>query len=225
MSGRLIVIEGVDGSGKQTQTKLLCSRLGAEGLLPIQLNFPDYQSPSSALVKMYLAGEFGKSASDVPAKVASCFYALDRYASYKTKWQKDYEQGGLIVSDRYTTSNMVHQASKIKDPKEKEEFLDWLLDFEYNILSLPQPDLVIFLDMPPEFARELTRGRENKATGTSEKDIHEHSQQHLIDSYQSAKYAAAKYGWQTVCCVREGVILSVEEISDAIYKTVSEKIL
>ncbi len=220
MRGKLIIIEGVDGSGKQTQTNLLCSRLDTEGFSPLGINFPDYESPASALVKMYLAGEFGKSAFDVPAKVASCFYAMDRYASYKTSWGKQLENGRLIIADRYTTSNMVHQASKLTAPQEKEEFLNWLWDFEFNICALPEPDCVIFLDMPPEITASLIADRANKATGNAGKDIHEHNKQYLAGSYETAKYVAAKYGWHTIVCTQGGNLKSIPQISEEIYQIV-----
>ena len=146
--GRLFVIEGVDGSGKATQSERLYTRLKNENLSPLKLTFPDYESTSSDIVKKYLAGEFGKKASDVAPKTASTFFAIDRYVSYKTKWEKFYKDNGIIIADRYTTSNMIHQASKIDDESKKEEFLNWLEDFEYNIYSLPRPDVTIFLDVP-----------------------------------------------------------------------------
>lgn len=222
MRGRLIVIEGVDGSGKETQTRLLCDRLQREGKNPLTVSFPDYQSPSSALVKMYLAGEFGGEAADVSPRVASCFYALDRYASYHTKWGKDYERGSLILADRYTTSNMVHQASKIIATEEKDRFLDWLWDFEYRICGLPQPDCVVFLDMPPELALSLTEERNNKITGEKLKDIHELDRSHLMASYTNAKYAAQKYGWETIPCAEGGQVRSREEIAAGVYAIVAK---
>lgn len=220
MSGKLIVMEGVDGSGKETQARLLCDRLTQEGMEPLKVSFPDYQSPSSALVKMYLAGEFGKSAEDVNPQVASCFYALDRFASYRTAWGKEYEAGRLIVADRYTTSNMVHQASKLADLGEKDRFLDWLWNFEYGICGLPQPDCVIFLDMPPELALTLTSKRNNKITGKQQKDIHEQDESYLLASYENAKYVAQKYGWDAVACAEEGRICSREEIARQVFEAV-----
>lgn len=221
MTGKLIVIEGVDGSGKETQTALLAEHLKNSGQNPRVVTFPDYQSPSSALVKMYLGGEFGGDAAKVSPEVASCFYALDRYASYHTKWGDDYKRGRLILADRYTTSNMVHQASKIADPKEKDRFLDWLWDFEYRICGLPQPDCVVFLDMPPDLALSLTRERNNKITGEKRKDIHELDQSYLTASYTNAKYVAHKYGWETVACARAGKVFSREEIAERVYHLVS----
>lgn len=144
--GKLIIIEsGSDASGKATQSERLYERLISEGKKCMKITFPDYESDSSALVKMYLNGDFGKNPNDVSPYVSSTFYAADRYASYKTKWGEFYNSGGIIISDRYTTSNMVHQAAKIESP-EKEKFLEWLYDLEFNIYGIPTPDEVIFLD-------------------------------------------------------------------------------
>lgn len=216
----LIAIEGVDGSGKETQSKLLYKHLADSGKNPLMISFPAYDSASSALVKMYLAGEFGNNANDVPAKVASCFFAMDRYASYQTGWKTDYQSGRTIIADRYTTSNMVHQASKIEDITQKDEFLAWLFDFEYNILGLPKPDIVIFLDMPPEFAAKITADRLNKADGTDKKDIHEQDAAYIMKSYNNAKYIAGKYGWVTVECVKDGRIRSIEDIAAEVQSAV-----
>ena len=156
--GKLIVIEGTDGSGKSTQFKKLTDRLAAEGKIFQQLEFPQYSEPSSALIKMYLGGEFGHNPSDVNAYAASAFYAVDRYASYKKVWGDWYENGGLVLSGRYTTSNAVHQASK--EPEEKQaDFLKWLYEFEYDKLGLPAPDLVIYLDVPTDFTEKMMRRR------------------------------------------------------------------
>ena len=156
--GKLIVIEGTDGSGKSTQFKALTQRLSQEGKEFKTLVFPQYNEPSSALIRMYLGGEFGEKPSDVNAYAASAFYAVDRYASYKKGWGQWYENGGLIVSDRYTTSNAVHQASK--EPIDAQgEYLRWLYEFEYDRLGLPRPDLTIYLDVPTEYTEKLLRGR------------------------------------------------------------------
>ena len=134
--GKLIVIEGTDGSGKSTQFRLLTQRLNQEGKAFEQLVFPQYSEPSSALIRMYLGGEFGTHPGDVNAYAASAFFAVDRYASFQKVWGQYYKDGGLIVSDRYTTSNAVHQASK--EPEEKRaDFLAWLYDFEYDNLGFP----------------------------------------------------------------------------------------
>ncbi len=217
--GQLFVIEGVDGSGKETQTKLLYERLKSEGKNPIRISFPDYESASSYAVKLYLDGQFGQNANDVNAKAASSFFALDRYISYKTKWEKLYKEGHTIIADRYVTSNMIHQASKLDDNSEKDSFLEWLFEFEYGIYALPKPDKVIFLNVPPEVGAELTRERKNKATGAENKDIHERDSEHIQKSYDNAKYVAKKYNWEIIECAPNGKMRSIEDIGEQIYRT------
>jgi dTMP kinase len=218
MKGKLIVIEsGSDASGKATQSRLLLERLMRNGHRCMGINFPDYGSDSSALVKMYLGGEFGKSAGDVNAYAASTFYAVDRYASYKTKWGGFLEEGGLVIADRYTTSNMVHQASKIEDKSEKIAFIDWLDDLEFVKMGLPRPDMVIFLDMPVEKSFELMESRPNKIDGSSNKDIHESDKAYLEKSYKNALWVCEHLGWRKIECVDEiGELKSVKSISDDI---------
>ena len=162
MNGKLIIIEAGDGSGKATQTEKLYSRLVGEGINVRKVTFPDYESNSSALIKMYLNGEFGSSPDSVNPYAASSFYAVDRYASYKQNWEDFYKQGGIIIADRYTPSHMVHQAVKILGQSEKEAFLDWLWDLEFEKFGLPIPDVVIFLDMPPMYSRAPRVERANK---------------------------------------------------------------
>lgn len=164
MSGKLIVFEGTDGSGKATQSKLLFERLQREGIDCRKLNFPRYGEKSAALVELYLGGAFGTHPSDVNAYAASTFYSVDRYASYKQDWGKYYEAGGLLIADRYTTSNAVHQAGKLPDG-EREKYLDWLFGFEYGLLGLPEPSLVFYLDVPTELTEKMMRERE-QATNT-----------------------------------------------------------
>lgn len=217
---KIIVIEGVDSSGKATQSKLLYDRLSNSGKDVVSVEFPNYKSQSSAVAKMYLAGEFGTNPSDVSPYAASTFFAVDRFASVRGEW-KDYFSGDkIIIADRYTTSNMVHQASKISDNDEKTNFLDWLYDFEYNILSLPKPDLVIFLDMPVENARELMRDRANKFDNSAVKDIHERSESYLQKSYNNACFVANKYGWKHIKCAVDGKVRTIDDISEEIYKAV-----
>lgn len=214
---KLIVIEGTDASGKQTQSELLYEFYQKENTNVIRLCFPDYESPSSALVKMYLNGDFGKTADSVDGKIASIFYAADRYASYKTKWEEiASDPNAVIIFDRYVTSNMIHQAVKVKDTKEKDAFLDWLYELEYGIFKLPQPDHVIFLNMPPEKAEELMKNRANKITNQAEKDIHESDQDYLRACYENACYVAEKYNWTVIPCVKEDNIRSIQEIQDEI---------
>ena len=214
---RLFVIEGVDGSGKATQSERLFKRLQDEKLFPVKVTFPDYESDSSVLIKKYLAGEFGKNPKDVSPKIASTFFAADRYASYKTKWGKSYKDGRIIIADRYTTSNMIHQAAKIDDINEKDEFLNWLTDFEYNLYCIPKPDVTIFLDVPPAVGAELTKKRANKFTGTSELDIHESNREYILKSYENSKFIAEKYGWKTVNCIENGKIRTIDDIHEEIY--------
>ena len=174
--GKLIVLEGTDGSGKSTQFRLMAQRLTEENVEFRRLVFPRYENESSALIRMYLGGQFGTKPSDVNAYAASAFYAVDRYASYKQDWGKWYEDGGLILSDRYTTSNAVHQASK-ETGESRDAFLKWLYEFEYDKLGLPRPDLTIYLDVPTDFTEKLMRHREQD-TGTKA-DIHEQDTEYL----------------------------------------------
>ena len=212
--GKLIVIEGTDGSGKSTQFRLLTQRVEQEGREFRKLVFPQYREESSALIRMYLGGQFGDRPSDVNAYAASAFYAVDRYASYKKVWGQWYEHGGLVLSDRYTTSNAVHQASK--EPEEtRGEFLRWLYEFEYDKLGLPRPDLTIYLDVPTEYTEKLMRSRE-AATGTHA-DIHEQDMEYLSTCRRMGKAAAEFYNWTVIECVRDGAMRSIEDIHEEIY--------
>ena len=217
--GKLIVIEGTDGSGKSTQFRLLTERVAAEGHEFQKLVFPQYQEESSALIKMYLGGEFGTKPSDVNAYAASAFYAVDRYASYKKVWGQWYEDGGLVLSDRYTTSNAVHQASK-ESGENQSKFLSWLYDFEYDKLGLPCPDLVIYLDVPTDFTEKMMRGRE-AATNTSA-DIHEKDLAYLATCRRSGREAAAFYGWTVIDCVKDGAMRTIEDIHEEIYRHITQ---
>ena len=216
--GKLIVIEGTDGSGKSTQFRLLTERLTQEQVAFQKLVFPQYAEPSSALIRMYLSGEFGSRPSDVGAYAASAFYAVDRYASYKKVWGDWYEKGGLVVSDRYTTSNAVHQSSK-EPPEKREEFLHWLYDFEYNKLGLPRPDLTIYLDVPTDFTEKMLRSRE-AATG-SHADIHEQDMTYLATCREMGRAAAGYYGWTMISCVKNGKMRTIENIHEEIYRHVA----
>lgn len=217
MKGKLIIIEGVDSSGKATHTKQLYERLVKENFNVKKVEFPNYNSDSSALVKMYLNGDFGSRPEDVNAYAASTFFAVDRFASYKTIWKQFYDDGGIIISDRYTMSNMIHQASKIKDNSEKQAFLEWLWDMEFVKLGIPVPNCVIFLDMPPKYAQILMKERNNKITGLKEKDIHEKDTQFLIDSYNNACSIATAYNWNRVSCIENDRIRDIEAIHEDIY--------
>lgn len=215
--GKLIVLEGTDGSGKSTQFRRLAERLAQDGRQFKHLVFPQYSEPSSALIRMYLAGEFGSNPADVNGYAASAFYAVDRYASYKKDWGPWYEQGGLVLSDRYTTSNAVHQASKEPD-ETRQAFLRWLYEFEYEKLGLPQPDLTIYLDVPTAFTEKLMRHRE-QSTNTHA-DIHEKDLAYLAHCRQVGRAAAEFYGWTIIQCVRDGEMRGIEDIHEEIYRHV-----
>jgi dTMP kinase len=225
MKGKLIIIEsGSDASGKATQTEKLYNRLLQDDYRVRKISFPNYDSDSSALIKLYLSGDFGKNPEDVSPYVASTFYAVDRFASFKTEWGQAYNDGAIILADRYTTSNMVHQAAKIKERGEKDLFLEWLLDFEFNIFKLPEPDCVLFLDMPPEYSKMLMEGRANKFTGEQKKDIHEINEEYLTESYNNSLYIAKKYGWIMIDCVEDGVLRTIDEIHESIYRAVKKQL-
>ena len=217
--GKLIVIEGTDGSGKSTQFKKLSERLEAEAIPFKHLVFPRYSEESSALIRMYLGGQFGSKPSDVSAYAASAFYAVDRYASYKMDWGQWYEQGGLVLSDRYTTSNAVHQASKEKGAG-RDAYLKWLYEFEYDKLGLPRPDLTIYLDVPTDYTEKMMRKREHD-TNTSA-DIHEQDLQYLATCRQTGRAAAEFYGWTVIRCVKDGQMRSIEDIHNEIYAAVKQ---
>lgn len=198
--GKLIIFEGLDGSGKGTQTNLLCQALGARGADLRQITFPDYESDSSALVRMYLSGRFGQRPDDVNAYAASTFYAVDRFASYKTDWGEFYRTGGLVVSDRYTTSNAVHQCSKLP-PMHWDGFLDWLFDFEYKKMGIPAPDAVVYLSVDVEVSQGLLAARYHG--DAAKMDIQEKDTEYLARSRAAAEYCAHKLGWRRIDCTRE----------------------
>lgn len=217
----LISIEGTDSSGKQTQTRLLHDYLSAKGYKIKLISFPDYESDSSALVKMYLNGDFGKKPEDVSAQVASIFFACDRFASYRTSWKKYHDEGYIIICDRYTSSNIVNQASKIKDISQKSEFIDWVENLEYNIFCVPRADKTIFLNMPYEKSQELMKNRKNKISGEQKKDIHESNAQYLRDSYNSALEICEKLSWTKIDCVDdEDHIKSLKDINMEIIESI-----
>ena len=222
--GKLFVIDGTDGSGKQTQFDKLKEGLTRDGVDFRVVSFPNYDSPSSSLVKMYLSGEFGENAKEVSPYIASTFYAADRYATFKTGYQEYYNNGGIILADRYTTANMVHQAGKIENIEEREKFLNWLWDFEFNLYGLPVPTEVFFLNMPVEKSLELMKDRENKFTHGEKKDIHERDKNHLIDAYHAACYVAKEYNWYEVKCVINNEIRTIEDIHEEIYKEIEKHI-
>ena len=211
---KLIVIEGLDGSGKATQAKRLTEALVEKGIPVREVSFPDYGSDSSALVRMYLSGQFGTDPQDVNAYAASSFFAVDRFASYKKDWCRDYARG-VVIADRYTTSNAVHQCSKL--PKEQwEDFLNWLFDFEYKKLGIPAPDRVIYLNVDPAVSQALMTARYRR--DENKKDIHERDIAYLRHSREAAAYCAEKLGWETVDCCRDGQMRSIEDIHKDVMK-------
>ena len=224
MKGKLIIIEGSDGSGKATQTKKLYDRLEQNNYNIKKVEFPNYNSESSALVKMYLRGDFGKHAEDVDPYICSTFFAVDRYASFKTEWEEFYNNGGIIICDRYTTSNMIHQASKM-EVEERDKYLEWLNDLEFNLYKIPKPDCVIFLDVPVEMSQKLMKDRNNKITGESEKDIHESDFDYLKKSYENSLYIAKKYNWQRINCIKDDNMRTIDDIHEEIHSIVEDKIL
>lgn len=220
--GKLIVIEsGTDASGKATQTQLLYNRLAEENYRVRKISFPDYDSESSSLVKMYLRGDFGHDPNDVNGYITSTFFAVDRFASFTTKWGDFYNSGGIIICDRYTTSNMVHQGAKL-EAEEKDKFLDWLADLEFNLYGLPTPDKVFFLNVPPTLSNELMKNRLNKITGQKEKDIHENDSDYLIKSYNHSLYVAEKYNWVNIQCINNNTLRPIQDIHEEIYNQLKQ---
>lgn len=219
--GKLIIIEGLDGCGKSTQTALLEKYFEDNSVKFKKIKLPDYDSKSSTLVKMYLGGEFGKNADDVNAYAAGAFYAVDRFASYKLDWGKDYENGTLILADRYATSNSIYQMEKIDEDK-WDEYLDWSTDFEYNKIGIPKPDLVIFLDMPVDVSQKLMTSRYNGDEG--KKDVHEANVDFLNNCRKSALYTAKKQGWAVVPCSDGVNPLPIEEIHNTILDFVKKEL-
>jgi dTMP kinase len=217
--GKLIVIEGTDGSGKATQSALLVKHLKAQGYDVRELSFPCYGKPSCALVEMYLGGEFGDKPDSVNCYAASTFYAVDRYASYKKDWESFYENGGILVANRYVTSNLVHQMTKLPQ-REWSYFCQWLRDLEYEKFGIPKPDKVIFLHMPVEVSQKLMTHRYDG--DESKKDIHEKDVEYLARCHQAAAYAVETDGWETLQCSKDGQPLSIEAIGEQVLERVKE---
>lgn len=207
MKTPLIVIEGTDGSGKQTQTELLCAALEARGVRTLHLSFPRYDDAASIGVRRYLSGAYGAHPEDVSAYQASALYALDRFDAFA---RLDAAPGTVIVSDRYTTSNMIHQASKLHDPREQAAFLDWLEDYEYRKLGIPEPDLVFFLNMPPDVSQALVAHRGGPG------DIHEKDAAYLRHAHQTGLELSARCGWQQIDCAEGGAPKAVGAIHEAL---------
>jgi len=218
---KLIIIEGLDGSGKSTQVALLEKYFENKRINYRKIKLPDYESESSTLVRMYLGGEFGKSASDVNAYAAGAFYAVDRFASYKLNWGKDYENGVLILADRYATSNSIYQMEKMPE-SEWDAYLDWSADFEYNKIGIPKPDKVIYLDMPVEISQQLMTARYNG--DEAKKDVHEVNVDFLRKCRKSALYTAEKQNWKVISCSDGSKPLPIDEIHKAIVKIIEEEL-
>lgn len=215
----IIDIEGTDGSGKKTQTDLLFKYLVSNGNNCLKISFPNYDSPSSAPVKMYLGGELGDGANCLNSYQASSLYAVDRLITLKKIDLSEYD---YVLFDRYVPSNMIHQATLIRDNKARENFLNWVEDFEYNKLGLPRPDVVVFLDMPVEASLKLIEARKGNKNG-QKKDILE-NKEHLLNAYASAKYVADKYKWIHIKCVdNSNKIKSVEKIHEEILTNLNLK--
>lgn len=221
MKGTLIVLEGIDGSGKETQASLLEKKLKEKGREVMHISFPDYESPSSALVKMYLKGDFGKNPEDVNPYAASLFYAVDRFASYRMKWKDFYQKGGIIIADRYTTSNMVHQMTKYEDKKARKDFLSWLEKTEYEELELPRPDLVILLDIPLRVSENLVKERARQGGSM---DIHEQHLGYLRKCHDAYQELVNLYGWKRIPCTEEGKLRTIEDIGKDVEKAAAEVI-
>ena len=221
-AGKLIIMEAGDGSGKATQTRELYEHLIRDGYRVHRIEFPDYGSDSSALVRMYLNGSFGEHADDVNAYAASTFFAVDRYASYRMKWKKYYEAGDIILADRYTTSNMVHQAVKLTDTAARDAFLEWLWDFEFCKLGLPVPDLVLFLDMAPAISERLIAMRAKEKCEA--RDIHERDQAYLRRCHEAYELLAQRYEWKRIACSACGEPRTVADIHQDVYNIVGNYI-
>jgi dTMP kinase len=222
--GKLIVIEGIDSSGKATQSRLLYEKLAGLKKNVKKIEFPDYGSPSSSLVKMYLSGDFGSDPRTVNAYGASIFYAADRFASFKAKWENFYRHGGIVIADRYVSSNMIYQAAKFDDSVQRKQYLDWIDDLEYKKLGLPRPSIVLFLNLSPSFCADLSIRRNNKFTGKSQKDIHEADKAYMEQTYAVAMDAARQYGWHIIACSQGDAVRSVEDISAQCYEKVKDVI-
>jgi len=217
MSGKLIVLEGTDGTGKTTQVRLMAERLETEGMSCREIKLPRYGTPFAVPVEQYLQGRLGKHPGDVSAYAATTLYAIDRYASYKEDWGEFYRSGGLILADRYTTSNAVYQAAKLPEG-EREEYLRWLFDLEYRRLELPEPDLVIYLDLPTELSVQLLRRRQ-EATHTAA-DIHEQDEAYLRQCRENAREVARQLGWHLIDCSRKGALRTLEDIHGELWQLV-----
>jgi len=222
MKGIIISIEGTDGAGKHTQQQLLLQGLKEKGYDVFDKSFPNYESSSAAPVKMYLAGEFGTNANCLDAYQASLLYAVDRMCTYKKEIGSHYENGEIILFDRYVQSNFIHQCSKIDNVEEKMKFIDWEENLEYDTCKLPRPDLIFFIEMPIEKSLELARARAEYKTGES-KDIHEEDTSYMQKAYDNGMTLANNLGWNIIHCVdKENNIRTIEDIHEEIMIKVIE---
>lgn len=215
--GKLVVVEGADGSGKATQTTRLYERLRNLRVNVLRVSFPNYESESSALIKMYLRGDFGGSAESVNPYAAAMFYAVDRFASFST-WKDFYNDGGIILADRYFASNMAHQAVKFSNKSDRENFWNWVEDIEIKKFKLPRPDITIFLDMPPEISAMLRQKR-------GRTDLHESDYNYMVKSYKMYVELAQKYNWQTIKCAENNFARSSIDIEQDVFRLVEEMLL
>lgn len=215
--GKLIVIDGTDGSGKKTQTELLVHRLKSEGYQVEKIDFPQYGKKSAGPTEEYLSGNFG-TAAEVSPYQASVLYAVDRFsASFQIrKWL---EEGKIVISDRYVSANMGHQAGKIDDLAERDRFLAWLEEFEYGLLKIPRPDRQIFLYLDPEISRNLALKVE-KPNMDKTKDIHENDAEHMRKASEAFRYVAEKYGRIQISCAEQGEMKTREAIAQELYQQV-----
>ncbi len=231
LNGKIIVIEGTDGSGKQTQAKMLRERLEKEGYNVYSTSFPNYESDSSAAVRMYLNRQIKSEAKDVSAKAASTFYAVDRYITYKREIEPIHVEGeSVIVFDRWVESNIIHQGAKliadISDETEREEklvqFITWLHGLEYLDFEVPKPDVTIYLNVPVDYTMKLRANRPNKITGGEKQDIHEADEKHLVDASTSGMLAAKTLNWEVIECVEDGEMRTIQDIAEEIWQKVNK---
>ena len=231
LKGKIIVIEGTDGSGKQTQAKLLKERLEREGYTVYSTSFPNYPSDSSAAVRMYLNGQIKSKPKDVSAKAASTFYAVDRYITYKKEIEPIYKQGeSVIVFDRWVESNIIHQGAKFIADKQCEPersdalvtFITWLHRLEYSDFEVPKPDVTIYLNVPVDYTIALRKNRANKITGGEKQDIHEADERHLVDASMTGMLAAKTLNWEVVECVQDGKMRTIDDIAMEVWQKVNK---
>jgi dTMP kinase len=223
MESKIIAIDGVDGSGKETQTRRLYDYLNGRYDKVKRISFPFYDDESSHLVKMYLNGEISEKAEDVNGYSASLFYATDRFISFKRIWEKYIDEGYIIIMDRYVSSNMIHQSSKFDTVKEKEYFLDWVYDLEYNKLGLPKPDITLFLHMDFDIREALITDRANKIDGSKEKDIHEIDKGYMRKTHENSTFVAKRQNWNIIECVENGELKGIETILGEICDTIKRE--